>query len=114
MNQLRKEVLLLPRLPESTGRSYLHKEACRCDFMFVIPSVNQRDQQVHDLICKEVTSFHQGIGKEEYSLKMAFSLQKGPPAVLFHDAEFLPAQCSEEESLCSLYGEAKLSKHKYR
>jgi hypothetical protein len=31
--------------------------------MLVIPSVNQRDQQVQDLICKEVTSFHQGTVK---------------------------------------------------
>lgn len=48
------------------------------------------------------------LGKERYSLKMAlFSFQEGPSFILFHDVEFLPAQCSEEESLCSLYGEAK-------
>lgn len=51
------------------------------------------------------------LGKEGYSLKMAiFSFQKGPSFILFHDVEFLPAECSEEESLCSLYGEANPTK----
>jgi len=37
------------------------------------------------------------LGKEGYSLKMAiFSFQKGPSFILFHDVEFLPAECSEE------------------
>ena len=47
------------------------------------------------------------LGKEGYSLEMAiFSFQKGSSSILFHVVEFLPAQCSEEESLCSLYGKA--------
>lgn len=52
------------------------------------------------------------LGKERYSLKMAlFSFQEGPSFILFHDVEFLPAPCSEEKSLCSLYGEAKANKN---
>lgn len=52
------------------------------------------------------------LGKERYSLKMAiFSCQEGPSFIFFHDVEFLPAQRSEEESLCSLYGEAKSNKN---
>lgn len=48
------------------------------------------------------------LGKERYSLKMtSFSCQEGPSFIFFHDVEFLPAQGSEEESLCSLYGKAK-------
>lgn len=52
------------------------------------------------------------LGKERYSLKMAvFSWQEGPSFFLFHDVEFLQAPCSEEESLCSLYGKAKSHKN---
>lgn len=52
------------------------------------------------------------LGKERYSLKVAiFSCQEGPSFILFHDVEFLKAQCSEEESLCSLYGKAKSNKN---
>lgn len=52
------------------------------------------------------------LGKERYSLKVAiFSCQEGPSFILFHDVEFLPALCSEEESLCSLYSEAKSNKN---
>lgn len=52
------------------------------------------------------------LGKERYSLKMAiFSCQEGPSFILFHDVEFLQAQCSEEESLRSLYGKAKSNKN---
>jgi hypothetical protein len=47
------------------------------------------------------------LSKEKYSLKMAVSFQKSPSFILFHDVEFLPAQCSEEKSLCSLQGKAK-------
>ena len=51
------------------------------------------------------------LGKEGYSLKTAiFSFQESPSFILFHDVEFLPAECSEEESLCSLYGKANQTK----
>lgn len=52
------------------------------------------------------------LGKQRYSLKMTiFSCQEGPSFMLFHDIEFLPALCSEEEGLCSLYSEAKSNKN---
>lgn len=64
--QFRKEVLLLSGLPESiTSRTLTStKKARRCELVFIVPSVNQRDQQVHGLTCKEVASFQQGTVKE--------------------------------------------------